>query len=1177
MPSAFTKNQYALRSVWFHRRLAFSVALGVATAATVITGALIVGDSMRGSLRALTVDRLGNIDQMVIPGGFFATEGIPREIDNRSVVPVILFDRGVVETAAVAGQAIRRASSIQILGIDDSFRNLDPNDVLPSESIGENEIVLNRAAADELGVEVGDQVTVRLPSEQAVPADSPLGKRDSQTEGIPRLTVKTIIDNRGLGRFALHPSQVEPMTAMLARETIAETLDRSGQANSLFVSRSSSNVDAADANWTDSLPHRLADFGLKLSRVTKLFTPEGEPAETIFDYYQVTSDRLLLPEATSQTLLEVAGLQGDASPQVSMTYLANAIERIDKGGEMTASVPYSIITAIDSSASMPLDYGDAGKLSTIDDANSPSSPVPIVINDWTATALEASVGDRLRVAYYEPEVEGGREIEESFDAVLTAIVPITKPSRPYVRNRPNQFDSRPTVYNDPDLTPSVPGVTDQDSISDWDLPFKLDRKIGTEDDRYWAEHRLTPKAFIPLAKGQPLFGSRFGDTTSIRFPASAAPNAEELEAKIRQALLPVRDKLGWAPIMIRDAQLAASRGTTPFDALFLSLSLFVILAAVMLISLLYRLGMLQRGREYGLLMASGWSGKDVSGIAIREGLWSSLPGVLLGLVGGLGYAWLVLAALRSWWVGAVTVPFLEFHATPRSFLIGGVSTIAVALLTIWSTARRLRKSTAQSLLSGRVESTETSATIKKPPRHMGPLIASALLVASVVALVIGGMGSGLAQAGAFVGAGMLLLTASLFFIHHRLAMPPSRNSGAVHDYTLFKLASGNLRRNPLRSTLAIGLMSVATFLIVSIGAFQLSPTESGVGGFALMARTATPLYRDLNDPVVQSELLGQDRDSIPGTQIVSLRLKSGQDASCNNLYQAEQPQVLAVPPAMADATDRVPFDWAKVKTDDLIKPDASPWTLLEATATGTADDPIPLVLDQNTAMWSLQMTGGIGQERSFSWTPDNPIYFRIVGLLSNSVLQGSLLIGEKNFERVFPEVNGYEFFMIATDQPARVEEVLENRLSDVGMDVTQSAVVLSRLMAVQNTYLKTFQSLGALGLLLGTFGLAIAQLRSALERQSELAVLRAIGFSKSRLAKTIMIETASLLAIGIGCGLACAAIAIAPQAIAGQVLPPISAPILAIAFITVMGLIAGLVTVARVIQMPLIESIRSRG
>ena len=142
------------------------------------------------------------------------------------------------------------------------------------------------------------------------------------------------------------------------------------------------------------------------------------------------------------------------------------------------------------------------------------------------------------------------------------------------------------------------------------------------------------------------------------------------------------------------------------------------------------------------------------------------------------------------------------------------------------------------------------------------------------------------------------------------------------------------------------------------------------------------------------------------------------------------------------------------------------------------------------------------------------------------------------------------------------------------MDLTDSAQVLSRMMAVQNTYLKTFQSLGALGLLLGTFGLAIAQLRSALERQGELAVLRAIGFARSRLASAVIIETVALLAAGIGCGLVCSAIAIAPHALAGRVLPPVSQPLIAVTCITMVGLVAGLVTVGRVVRMPLIESLR---
>jgi putative ABC transport system permease protein len=1165
MSDFFTKNRFALRSVWFYRKLGVSVALGVATAATVITGALIVGDSMRGSLKSLTIDRLGKIDLLVVPGTFFQVEDIPSSLQQRDVVPVIFFDRGVVETAASGNAPVRRASSIQIMGIDASFAKLDAQSMFSASEIGSEEIILNRAAAEELGVSVGDLVTVRLPSEQAVPADSPLGKRDSQTEGIPRLKVIQIIDNRGLGRFALHPSQVEPMSAFLNRETIASTLEREGQANVLLASQGEATRDSADSDWLDELPLRLADMGVKVSRVTRDFKPIDGPEHSVIDYYQITSDRLLLPQAATEKLVTAF-----PSSQPVMTYLANAIERLDEKGEVTASVPYSIITAIDSSESLPLDYGTNAASATTKDE------LPIVINDWTANALSAKVGDMLRIVYYEPEVEGGKEIERTFTAKLSAIVPITKPSKPYRRSRANEFDTRPTVYNDPDLTPSVPGVTDQDSISDWDLPFKLDRTISSEDDRYWAEHRLTPKAFVPLRFGQTYFGSRFGDTTSLRLKSDVATDTAAFESQVREVLLPIRSELGWTAIAIRDKQLAASRGTTPFDALFLSLSFFVILAAVMLISLLYRLGMLQRGREYGLLLASGWNGRDVSRLAVTEGMWSSLPGIFLGLIGGLGYAWLVLAGLRSWWVGAVTVPFLEFHASPRSFLIGAIATLGVAVLTISSTARRLRRATAQSLLAGQVEDNRKQSSATSRKSRVSTIAAVLLCVSALIALVLGSFGSGLMQAGAFVGAGMILLLASLLVIHRRLAAQPDQGNRLVRDYTLLSFSVSNLRRNPLRSTLAIGLMAVATFLIVSIGAFQLRPTEAGVGGFSLMASTATPLYRDLNDRVVQTELLGRDRDSIPDASIISMRQKIGQDASCNNLYQAEKPQVLAVPRSMSQAsTDR--FEWAaqqKTSEDSSSGEKKSPWKLLEAKASGSEADPIPLVLDQNTAMWSLQMRGGVGEVRSFTWTDGKPLFFRVVGLLSNSVLQGSLLIGEENFEKAFPEVNGYQFFLIKTEEPEKVSQVLENRLSDVGMDVVDSAQVLSRLMAVQNTYLKTFQSLGALGLLLGTFGLAIAQLRSALERQGELAVMRAIGFSRYRLGSSVLMETIGLLALGIGCGLLCSAIAIAPNIFAGQVLPPVSQPLIAIGFIACVGLLAGFITMARVVRMPLIESLR---
>ena len=48
--------------------------LGVATAAGVLGGALVVGDSVRASLRDLVLARLGNADSVVSRNGFFREE-----------------------------------------------------------------------------------------------------------------------------------------------------------------------------------------------------------------------------------------------------------------------------------------------------------------------------------------------------------------------------------------------------------------------------------------------------------------------------------------------------------------------------------------------------------------------------------------------------------------------------------------------------------------------------------------------------------------------------------------------------------------------------------------------------------------------------------------------------------------------------------------------------------------------------------------------------------------------------------------------------------------------------------------------------------------------------------------------------------------------------------------------
>ena len=63
-----------LRGLTYYWRTNAAVVLGVATAVAVLAGALLVGDSVRGSLRDLVLQRLGHTDHVLVSAGFFREE-----------------------------------------------------------------------------------------------------------------------------------------------------------------------------------------------------------------------------------------------------------------------------------------------------------------------------------------------------------------------------------------------------------------------------------------------------------------------------------------------------------------------------------------------------------------------------------------------------------------------------------------------------------------------------------------------------------------------------------------------------------------------------------------------------------------------------------------------------------------------------------------------------------------------------------------------------------------------------------------------------------------------------------------------------------------------------------------------------------------------------------------------
>jgi ABC-type antimicrobial peptide transport system permease subunit len=290
------------------------------------------------------------------------------------------------------------------------------------------------------------------------------------------------------------------------------------------------------------------------------------------------------------------------------------------------------------------------------------------------------------------------------------------------------------------------------------------------------------------------------------------------------------------------------------------------------------------------------------------------------------------------------------------------------------------------------------------------------------------------------------------------------------------------------------------------------------------------------------------------------------------LYQTSQPRVLGVPPALEKQAG---FAWVATAAES-VEEQENPWLLLDKKLPDNSDaeSVIPAVLDYNTATFALHkaLGGSIAIENGHGRT----VQLQIVGLLSNSIFQGDALVGEAAFLQHFPLVSGYRFFLVDTgaEPPAQVQHALEKTLGDYGFDAESTTERLAAFFAVQNTYLSTFQSLGGLGLLLGTFGLATVQLRNVLERRGELALMRAAGFRRSLLARMVMIENALLLVGGLGLGIVAALVAVLPHWLGGGASVPWLWLAGTLALVLIVGLLAGHVAVRATTRAELLPALR---
>jgi putative ABC transport system permease protein len=1115
------------RGLGHHWRSHVAVVLGVAAAAAALGGSLVVGDSVRGSLLRTALDRLGRATHSVESAGFFR-EGLAGDLGGvpafreafHAASPIV-----ALSGVASHGTSGRRAGDVLVYGVDERYWALQG---VPAPELGEREAIVSGALAEELRAGEGDALLLRLHAASEIPGSSLFGRRDLPAQAI-RLRVREVRARERMGELALRPRSGAVRAVFVPLRALQRSLGLAGRANAILAAAGSAGgTGALEAAVAGSVG--LEDLGLRLRSL-----PEA-------GVLQLETTTALVADRLAETATAAASEQGLAVTG-ALVYLANAI----RVGER--EVPYSLVAALDDGAMRAL--AAPGAAAPPGEA-APPDETPIVLNDWAAGRLRARPGDRVTLEFYLWRDEG-RLDTGSAAFTLAGVTPMTG------------------LAADRDLVPEYPGITASPHLADWEPPFPVDLgRIGPADEAYWERHRTTPKAFVPLGAGQRLWGHPQGRLTSLRLAPPPGVALDDARDAFARALL---DRLRGAPgtgggaplvlavVPVREAALAAARGSTDFGAYFTYFSFFLVASSLLLAGLFFRFGLEQRLREVGLLEALGFTAPRIRGLFLAEGLAVAGLGALLGAAGAVLYADLVLRALRVLWAGALATSDLALVVRPASPLLGALGAALAAALAVAWTLRDLGRLPPRRLLAG-------SLTPWTAPRGSRRLVVPAVLALLALLLAAASFLGRVPETAGFFGAGGLLLAASLVLARRAVEGRP-REALAVRSVSALGLRGVSFR--PDRSGLSIALVAAATFVILAVGAFRhdgvrgLDSPSGPTGGYRLLAWSLVPLHHDLGSPDGR-EALGLDPSALDGVAVARFRARRGDDASCLNLYTPGEPTVLGASPAFLRA-GRFTFQSSLAETDE---ERANPWLLLERDR--GPDGAIPIVADAGALAYVLHRR--VGDVFSLGATG---LRLRVVAALAPGLLQGELVTAERHFDAAFPALTGSSFFLL--DAPAaRADEVaasLETGLSDHGVDVRLTEARMRDLHRVENTYIATFQALGALGLLLGVAGLAAVLARNALEQRGELALLRAVGFRPSHLLRMVLAENATLVVLGFLAGAVPALVAVLPTVLGGRGAPPLALAALLLAALGVTGGLVSWLAVAFVRRLPLVASLRA--
>lgn len=365
--------KYIFQSFRYFLKENITIALGVAITAAIITGSLIVGDSMQYSLGQTVHYRLGKITHAIDAGDRFFVKDLNHRLQQSSSANFSAVLK--TEASGIASGGKYRINNIQVWGIDSAFGKVYGSEV-PFDSLVDGRVIISENVAHRLALEKGDQFTIRMKKTSLVPLNTPFMSDAEQTVG-QRVEVFKIAGDKSYGRLNLRKSQTAPFNLFLDINRLNEIMELDNRANAVLISKE--NKDSEDLQQLLNESWTIEDGNFHLH-----FIEQSRE-------WEINSERIFIDNHVAENIK--AAFPG-ARP--ILTYFVNEMS------SASDTTPYSFVSSL---------------------PDSMLKSNEIVINEWLAEDLSAGKGDTLNLTYF--EVGPLRDLVEASDIfIVKEIVPM---------------------------------------------------------------------------------------------------------------------------------------------------------------------------------------------------------------------------------------------------------------------------------------------------------------------------------------------------------------------------------------------------------------------------------------------------------------------------------------------------------------------------------------------------------------------------------------------------------------------------------------------------------------------------------------------------------------------------------------------------------------------------------